>query len=90
MKDISREAFSGVTGQKSIDAQLTRLDGLEALLRMDADQTRDFFELFFRLPADLQRAYLSGREDVRGTTAAMAALFRAAPWRLRAKLMNTW
>ena len=30
MKDISREAFSGVTGQKSIDDYLTRLDGLEA------------------------------------------------------------
>lgn len=64
--------------------------GLEVLLRMDADETRDFFELFFQLPAELQRAYLSGREDVRGTTAAMTALFRAAPWRLRAKMMNTW
>ncbi len=30
MKDISKEAFNGVTGQKSIDDQLTRLDGLEA------------------------------------------------------------
>jgi ABC-2 type transport system permease protein len=29
MKDISKEAFSGVTGQKSIDDYLTRLDGLE-------------------------------------------------------------
>lgn len=67
-----------------------RRRGLEALLRMDAEQTRDFFELFFGLPVELQRAYLSGREDVRGTSAAMAELFRAAPWRLRAKLMNTW
>lgn len=64
--------------------------GLEALLRLDADETRDFFELFFRLPPELQRAYLSGREDVRGTTAAMVELFRAAPWRLRANLVNTW
>ena len=57
---------------------------------MDADETRDFFELFFQLPAELQRAYLSDREDVTGTAAAMAKLFRAAPWRLRAKMMNTW
>lgn len=64
--------------------------GLEALLRLDAAETRDFFELFFRLPPELQRAYLSGREDVRGTTAAMVELFRAAPWRLRANLVNTW
>ena len=62
--------------------------GLEALLRLDAEETRDFFELFFRLPAELQRAYLSGREDVRGTAAAMTELFRRAPWRLRAKLMR--
>ncbi|WP_434442302.1 lycopene cyclase family protein [Lentzea sp. E54] len=64
--------------------------GLEALLRLDAEQTRDFFELFFQLDVELQRAYLSGREDVAGTAAAMARLFRAAPWRLRAKLVNTW
>ncbi|MFS8103964.1 FAD-binding protein [Lentzea alba] len=62
--------------------------GLEALLRLDADETRDFFELFFRLDADLQYAYLSGREDVTGTMAAMTALFRRAPWRLRAKLVG--
>jgi lycopene beta-cyclase len=67
-----------------------RKQGLEALLRMDADETLDFFEIFFRLPVELQRAYLSGREDVRGTTVAMVRLFRAAPWRLRTKLMNTW
>jgi lycopene beta-cyclase len=67
-----------------------RRRGLEVLLRLDAEQTRDFFELFFRLPVELQRAYLSGREDVGGLTVAMATLFGAAPWRLRAKLMNTW
>ncbi|MGW6936796.1 lycopene cyclase family protein [Lentzea sp. NPDC054927] len=65
-----------------------RRRGLEALLRMDADETRDFFELFFQLDGGLQRAYLSGREDVRGTVAAMTALFRRAPWRLRVKLMR--
>ncbi|TWP51969.1 lycopene cyclase [Lentzea tibetensis] len=65
-----------------------RRRGLEVLLELDADETRDFFELFFRLPAELQRAYLSGRDDVKGTAAAMAELFRAAPWRLRAKLVR--
>ncbi|NKE58636.1 FAD-binding protein [Lentzea sp. PSKA42] len=62
--------------------------GLEALLRLDADETRDFFELFLQLPVELQRAYLSGREDVGGTVAAMTTLFRRAPWRLRTKLMR--
>lgn len=65
-----------------------RRRGLEALLRMNADETRDFFELFFQLDVELQRAYLSGREDVGGTVAAMTALFRRAPWRLRVTLMR--
>ncbi|SFR25447.1 lycopene beta-cyclase [Lentzea waywayandensis] len=64
-----------------------RKHGLEALLRLDADGTRDFFELFFRLDPELQRAYLSGREDVRGTAKAMSVLFRAAPAHLRWKLL---
>jgi len=64
-----------------------RKHGLEALLRLDADETKDFFELFFRLDPELQRAYLSGREDVRGTAKAMSAIFRAAPARLRWKLL---
>ncbi|MFI6100134.1 lycopene cyclase family protein [Lentzea sp. NPDC051213] len=79
-----------IWSRKALIVHALRRLGLEALLRMDADETRDFFELFFRLPAELQRAYLSGREDVRGTSEAMTKLFRAAPWRLRAKMMNTW
>ncbi|SES05660.1 lycopene beta-cyclase [Lentzea xinjiangensis] len=67
--------------------QALRRRGLEALLRLNADETRDFFELFFRLDVDLQRAYLSGRDDVKGTAAAMTALFAAAPLRLRKKLI---
>ncbi|ANZ39288.1 hypothetical protein BBK82_27740 [Lentzea guizhouensis] len=62
--------------------------GLETLLRMDAEQTRDFFELFFGLPTELQRAYLSGREDLKGTAAAMLALFRTAPAHVRWNLIR--
>ncbi|SDH57888.1 lycopene beta-cyclase [Lentzea fradiae] len=64
-----------------------RRRGLEVLLRMDADETRDFFEVFFQLDAHHQRAYLSGREDVKGMMAAMLALFHAAPRRLKRKLV---
>ncbi|HUQ59770.1 lycopene cyclase family protein [Lentzea sp.] len=64
-----------------------RRRGLEALLRMDTEETRDFFEIFFQLDANHQRAYLSGREDVKGMMAAMLALFGAAPRGLRAKLI---
>ncbi|HEX7307507.1 lycopene cyclase family protein [Lentzea sp.] len=64
-----------------------RRRGLEVLLRMDADETRDFFEVFFQLDANHQRAYLSGREDVKGMVTAMTALFRIAPRWLRKKLI---
>jgi len=60
-----------------------RRHGLRALLALPPDQVPEFFDLFFGLPAELRRAYLSGRDDVAGTTRAMAALFHAAPWRLR-------
>ncbi|WP_326938067.1 lycopene cyclase family protein [Amycolatopsis cynarae] len=60
--------------------------GLRALREMPGDRLPEFFELFFGLPSELQRAYTSGRTDVTGTVAAMTALFRAAPWRLRARL----
>jgi lycopene beta-cyclase len=66
--------------------QLLRRRGLAALLALSASQLRTFFAVFFALPEEYQRAYLSGREDPAGTTRAMAALFRAAPWSLRARL----
>lgn len=63
-----------------------RRKGLHAVRSMPDDALPAFFDLFFALPAELQRAYTSGRTDIAGTTAAMASLFRAAPWRLRARL----
>jgi lycopene beta-cyclase len=53
---------------------------------MPAEAVPEFFDLFFDLPTELQRAFTSGRTDVAGTTAYMATLFRTAPWRLRARL----
>ncbi len=50
--------------------------GLSALLSLEPTATAGFFDAFFALPADRQRAYLSGRTDVAGTAAAMWSLFR--------------
>jgi len=47
-----------------------------------------FFDHFFTLPVPLQRAFTSGREDVSGTTEAMSALFRLAPWKVRKHLIG--
>jgi lycopene beta-cyclase len=69
-----------------LQAELThflRRQGLAALLRLGPAQVPDFFEHFFRLPTRNQRDYLSGRENFTGTAAAMLALFRTAPPRLR-------
>lgn len=68
---------------------LLRRRGLATVLALPPHRLPDFFELFFSLPGELQRAYLSGREDVAGTAAAMAAMFGAAPWSLRATMVRT-
>lgn len=55
-----------------------RRRGLNALLGLDAETTVEFFDAFFALPADRQRAYLSGRDDPRGVMAAMLTMMRVA------------
>ncbi len=65
-----------------------RMRGLATLLSLTAAEHEEFFDLFFALPVHHQRAYLSGRTDVIGTAAAMAALFRAAPAHLRRKMIT--
>ncbi|MGW0160199.1 lycopene cyclase family protein [Mycobacterium sp. NPDC003323] len=63
--------------------------GLEALLRMSADEVPDFFETFFSLPAAHRWTYLTAREDVRGTARAMSHLFRISNGRLRRQLVTS-
>lgn len=65
---------------------MLRRRGLEALLTLPEAEVPEFFEAFFALPEHLRRAYLSGREDLRGTVTAMAAVFREVSWRLRGRL----
>ncbi|MFD8245973.1 lycopene cyclase family protein [Nocardia sp. NPDC059691] len=60
--------------------------GLRALLALPPDDLPLFFDTFFALPPDAQRAYLSGRTDLAGTVAAMSALFAALPGRLRRRV----
>jgi lycopene beta-cyclase len=64
-----------------------RLAGLGTILALPPDRLPDFFTLFFDLPPHRQRAFLSGRTDLPGTAAAMAALFRAAPRSLRRSMI---
>nr|CEL20470.1 putative lycopene cyclase [Kibdelosporangium sp. MJ126-NF4]CTQ97695.1 putative lycopene cyclase [Kibdelosporangium sp. MJ126-NF4] len=57
--------------------------GLETLLSLSAAESLRFFELFFDLPPDAQRGYLSGRDDPGATMAAMLRIFRKASGRTR-------
>ncbi|MTE15175.1 lycopene cyclase [Nocardia sp. CT2-14] len=63
-----------------------RQAGLRALLALPPADLPLFFDAFFALPSSAQRAYLSGRDDLSGTAAAMTSLFRALPWPLRRRL----
>ena len=65
-----------------------RRTGLEALLRMPPESVPDFFELFFGLPQRHRWNYLTGRADLPGTAATMAALFGAADWAMRSRLVT--
>lgn len=65
-----------------------RRRGLEALLRMPPSAVPDFFEVFLGLAPRHRWAYLTGRDDVAGMLAAMAALFAAAGWELRGRLVG--
>lgn len=64
-----------------------RETGLSALLRLEPARTAEFFDAFFSLPVRRQRAYLSAREDLSGTVAAMWSLFRAVPPPIRRTLV---
>jgi lycopene beta-cyclase len=64
--------------------------GLRTLLALPPERVPEFFDTFFALPPELQHAYLSGRDDLRGTAAAMSALFGTASWRLRGVMATGW
>lgn len=61
--------------------------GLEALLRMPPADLPAFFEQFFTLPEAHRWTYLTDRDDIRGTLAAMACLFRSSKGPLRRQLV---
>ncbi|MBA0125924.1 lycopene cyclase family protein [Haloechinothrix sp. YIM 98757] len=86
-RPAARVARNEVWSPAAVTVHALRRKGMRALLAMPADALPEFFELFFDLPAQHQRAFLSGREDVLGTVAAMRAVFAAAPRRLRRHLL---
>jgi lycopene beta-cyclase len=87
--DRARRAARDVVWPASARAvHLLRRRGLEALLRMPPAAVPEFFEVFLGLPPRHRWAYLTGRDDLGGTLAAMGALFGRSEWWLRARLVG--
>ncbi|WP_341273142.1 lycopene cyclase family protein [Herbihabitans rhizosphaerae] len=83
-----RAARAAVWPRAARHTHALRTWGLRAVLSLAPHQVPAFFEVFFRLPPDLQRAYLSERDSPTATAAAMTRMFTAAPWRLRASMVR--
>ncbi|MFI9012054.1 lycopene cyclase family protein [Actinosynnema sp. NPDC053489] len=66
--------------------RVLRLRGLESLLALRPDEVPEFFNSFFEMSDSLQRDYLGGPDDLRGTVRAMTRLFGSASWGMRARL----
>lgn len=62
--------------------------GLEALLRLDPDATRRFFDAFFDLPDDRWRGYLSATLSPSALAATMAGVFARADRSVRTELVT--
>jgi lycopene beta-cyclase len=73
---------------RALAVQALRRRGLAVLLGLPPAVVPAFFDAFLELPAGLQRGYLSGRDDLAGTAAAMTALVRQAPPDLRRRIVR--
>jgi lycopene beta-cyclase len=87
--EAAHAAWGALWPRERLRARQLYLFGLEALLKLDSAQTRDFFSAFFKLPAPLWQGYLSGTLDAGGIVRAMTATFRHASNRVRLPLMRT-
>jgi len=86
-KAAGTAAWRTVWSPAALAVHALRRRSLESLLRFPPQQVPPFFDVFFELPQRHRWAYLTGREDIRGTAAAMGALFATSPWWLRRQLV---
>ncbi|HEY2723979.1 MAG TPA: lycopene cyclase family protein [Pseudonocardiaceae bacterium] len=80
-------AWRALWSPAALAVHALRRRSLEALLRFPPRCVPDFFDVFFSLPERHRWAYLTGREDIRGTAMAMGSLFTISPWWLRRRLV---
>jgi lycopene beta-cyclase len=82
-----KAAWSILWPPSALAAQEMRRRALYGLLALPPYQVAELFELLFALPAGHRSAFLTPDLEPVGTAAAMAALFRSAPWSLRKQLV---
>ncbi|SFQ49762.1 lycopene beta-cyclase [Amycolatopsis arida] len=82
----ARAAWHELWPPGALAVHALRRHGLRALRALPPELVPAFFDAFFALPVERQRAFTSERTNPRLVAAAMAALFRPVPWRLRAAL----
>ena len=89
--DVALAASSGrhpqLWGPQARAVHALRLAGLRTLLSLKPGQVRPFFASFFALPVDVQRAYLSERDDLKGMVRAMSLVFADLPMSHRRVIM---
>ncbi|MGU3433188.1 lycopene cyclase family protein [Actinomycetes bacterium M1A6_2h] len=73
--DIAGGRIPRVGSRRSAAVSKLRSLGSSALTGLPHDSVATFFDAFFDLPIERQRAYLSGRDDLVGVGVAMASLF---------------
>ena len=81
-------AWRTVWSPAALAVHALRRRSLDSLLRIPPELVPRFFDVLFALAPQHRWAYLTGREDVQGSAAAMAALFAASPWWLRRRLVT--
>ncbi|MDL5158045.1 lycopene cyclase family protein [Actinomycetospora sp. Odt1-22] len=85
--DVLDAAGRAVGGRAASAVHVMRRRGLDVLLRMPSAEVPEFFERFFSVPPEAQRAYLGAHDDVRGSMRAMLSVFVHLSPRLRRHLI---
>lgn len=86
--EIVRATWDAVWPQSQRRSRRLHEYGLDVLMRLDADGTRQFFETFFSLPASKWSVQMRSDVTPGQVASVMSQMFASAPWSLKRRLMN--
>ena len=85
-RTVALDAWNAVWPGEQRRARALHDYGLQAILRMSADEIRTFFDAFFALPESNWSEYLRVDTTPGDVARAMREVFRSVPWGLRRRL----